>query len=323
MITVEQVTKKYGSKTVLDDVSFSVRPGVVTGFLGPNGAGKSTTLRIIVGLDHSNHGRATIDGKGPTEIAHPMHAFGALLDAGQVHPSRSARNHLRTIAASNGISDARVSECLAMVGLTDAAKRKVGGFSLGMRQRLGLAAAMLGDPKVIMLDEPANGLDPEGVHWIRAFLSSLAAEGRTVFVSSHLLSEMELMADDLVIIGAGRVLAQTTVADFKANSTTSTVAVRTERLGEFASLLASAGAQISPQPNGDVSVTGWTAEQVGKLAFEHHFAVQQLTTVQGSLEAAFLQLTDSTVEYRTGATPNSGPPDGPPTAIASTEGRPS
>lgn len=301
------MTKKYGSKTVLDDVSFSVRTGVVTGFLGPNGAGKSTTMRIIVGLDRANDGRATIDGKQATEISKPMHEFGVLLDAGQIHPSRSARNFLRTVGVSNGIGNARVSEVLQMVGLSDAANRKVGGFSLGMRQRLGLAAAMLGDPKVLILDEPANGLDPEGVHWIRAFLSSLADEGRTVFVSSHLLSEMELMADDLVIIGAGKVLAQTTVADFKSGLGKPSLTVRTDRINDFAALLTEHGAELSTRPNGDIGVVGLSAEQVGQLAFDNRFAVYQLATVEGTLEEAFLRLTDSSVEYRT-TTASTGTP---------------
>lgn len=301
------MTKKYGPKTVLDDVSFSVRPGVVTGFLGPNGAGKSTTMRVIVGLDRANHGQATIGGRRATEISKPMCEFGVLLDAGQIHPSRSATNFLRTVGSSNGIRQARIGEVLEMVGLSDAANRKVGGFSLGMRQRLGLAAAMLGDPKVLILDEPANGLDPEGVHWIRAFLSSLAAEGRTVFVSSHLLSEMELMADDLVIIGAGKVLAQTTVAEFKSGLGKPSLTVRTNRNGDFAALLTAHGGELSPRPNGDLGVAGLTAEQVGQLAFDHQFAIYQLATVEGTLEEAFLRLTDSSVEYRTSTTSTGNP----------------
>jgi ABC-2 type transport system ATP-binding protein len=298
MISVSHLTKKYGPKTVVDDLSFEVRPGVVTGFLGPNGAGKSTTMRMIVGLDRANQGSATIAGKRVSDVAAPMRQVGVLLDAGYLHPTRTARDHLWAMAASNGLPRRRVDEVLALVGLADAARRRVGTFSLGMKQRLGLAGAMLGDPQVIILDEPANGLDPEGVHWIRTFLSNLASEGRTVFVSSHLLSEMSLMAEDLVIIGTGRLIAQTTVKELTERASGSSVIVRSPSLAALGELLTRNGARV--QLDGDALIVAqWDAAKVGRLAFGAQIELHELANSRPTLEDAFLELTADTQEYRT------------------------
>lgn len=299
MIHVEHLTKRYGPKTVVDDLTFEVTPGVVTGFLGPNGAGKSTTMRLIMGLDRPDGGRAQLGGKPLAAAAEPMRLVGALLDAGYLHPTRTARNHLWAQAASNGIPKTRVTAVLAMVGLADAADRRVGTFSLGMRQRLGLAGALLGDPEIVILDEPANGLDPEGVHWIRTFLADLAAEGRTVLVSSHLLAEMSLMATDLVIIGTGRLIARTTVADLTARASGASVLVHSPSATTLAPALARAGAQLAPDDNGGLVVAGLDAAAVGRLAFEAGVELHELTTRRPSLEDAFLELTDGAQEYRT------------------------
>ena len=244
MIEVRRLTKRFGRTLAVDDLSFDVQPGRVTGFLGPNGAGKSTTLRCMVGLDRPQAGTTSFDGKPFGAFTRPLHEVGGLLDAGYVHPSRSVRNHLWAYAAANGMPRSRVDEVLEMVGLTPAAKRKVGAYSLGMRQRLGLALAMLGDPPILLLDEPANGLDPEGIQWVRAFLTALASQGRTIFVSSHLLAEMSLMADDLVVIGRGRLIAQTSVAGFVAQSTQSWVVVRSPEVDRLAGLLQADGARV-------------------------------------------------------------------------------
>jgi ABC-2 type transport system ATP-binding protein len=298
MISVSHLTKTYGPKTVVDDLSFEVRPGVVTGFLGPNGAGKSTTMRMIVGLDRATRGSATIAGKRVRDDAAPMRQVGVLLDAGYLHPTRSARDHLWAMAASNGLPRRRVDDMLALVGLADAARRRVGTFSLGMKQRLGLAGAMLGDPQVIILDEPANGLDPEGVHWIRTFLSHLASEGRTVFVSSHLLSEMSLMAEDLVIIGTGKLIAQTTVKDLTERASGSSVIVRSPSLAALGELLTRNGAQVRLE--GDTLIVAeWDAADVGRLAFGAHIELHELAHSRPTLEDAFLELTSDTQEYRT------------------------
>lgn len=298
MITSDALTKTFGSKTVVDSLSFEVASGVVTGFLGPNGAGKSTTMRLIMGLDLPNSGGALLNGKRINEIAYPMREVGVLLDAGYVHPTRTARNHLWALAASNSIPKSRVDEVLAMVGLTEVAGKRVGNFSLGMKQRLGIAATLLGDPSIVILDEPANGLDPEGVHWIRNFLSYLADQGRTVFVSSHLLSEMALMASALVIIGNGRLIAETSVEELTSNSAGVSVFVRSPKLAELTDALVVAGAKVTNEDDG-VVVTGLEATQVGHLAFVKSLEIHELSPRTSTLEEAFLELTAGFQEYQT------------------------
>jgi ABC-2 type transport system ATP-binding protein len=292
------LTKTYGKKTVVNDLSFDVLPGVVTGFLGPNGAGKSTTMRLLLGLDIADSGSATINGKRIGEFTSPMREVGVLLDASYLHPTRTAHNHLYALAVSNGIAKQRVSEVLALVGLGEVSRQRVGTFSLGMKQRIGLAAALLGDPSVIILDEPANGLDPEGVHWIRNFLSKLADEGRTVFVSSHLLAEMALIAEQLVVIGAGRLIAQTSLAEVTASASGSSVYVRSPQVEGLKAALENAGATVVNCGIG-ISVTGWEEAQIGRFAFGQGFEIHELATKTPTLEEAFLELTTSSQEYRT------------------------
>jgi ABC-2 type transport system ATP-binding protein len=304
MIQARGLTKTYGTKTVVDDLSFDVPAGVVTGFLGPNGAGKSTTMRMLMGLDIADSGTSTLNGKRLTEIAHPMREVGVLLDAGYLHPTRTAQNHLLAMAYSNGLAKSRVDEVLDMVGLSEVGTKRVGTFSLGMKQRIGLAGALLGDPSIIILDEPANGLDPEGVHWIRNFLAHLAAEGRTVFVSSHLLSEMALMAERLVVIGGGKLIAETTVEGITAGASGASVLVRSPQLDEMLVALTYAGVITERELDG-ISVTGWTADQIGRLAFEQQIELHELSTRTPTLESAFLELTASSQEYRTAPVLNS------------------
>jgi len=313
MIEARGLTKSYGRSTVVHDLSFDVPPGVVTGFLGPNGSGKSTTMRLVMGLDIPDRGTATINGRAVHDLSHPMQEVGVLLDAGYLHPTRTARNHLWALAVSNGLPKRRVDEVLAMVGMSETADKRVGTFSLGMKQRLGLAAVMLGDPSVVMLDEPANGLDPEGVHWMRGFLAHLASSGRTVFVSSHLLSEMALLAERLVIIGSGRLIAETTVAELTNRASGASVLVRSPQLPTLAAALAAAGAPAVVEGDG-LSVTGWDTAQVGRLAFERGIELHELTKRTPSLEAAFLELTADAQEYRSAATgpPTPSPQAGPP-----------
>ena len=302
MIKSDGLTKKFGSKTVVDSLSFEVASGVVTGFLGPNGAGKSTTMRLIMGLDLPNAGGSLLNGKRINEIASPMREVGVLLDAGYVHPTRTARNHLWALAASNSIPKSRVEEVLSMVGLTEVAGKRVGNFSLGMKQRLGIAATLLGDPSIVILDEPANGLDPEGVHWIRNFLAYLADQGRTVFVSSHLLSEMALMASALVIIGNGRLIAETSVEELTSNSAGASVFVRSPKVRDLTAALVSAGAKVSNGEAADrdgIIVTGLEATEVGHLAFEKNIEIHELSPRTSTLEEAFLELTAGFQEYQT------------------------
>ncbi len=303
MIEVRGLTKRFGATVAVDDLSFDVRPGRVTGFLGPNGAGKSTTLRCMVALDRPQHGTTRFGGRPFASLQQPLREVGALLDAGYLHPSRSGRNHLLAFGRANGIRAARVDEVLAMVGLTSAARRKAGGYSLGMRQRLGLALALLGDPAVILLDEPANGLDPEGIQWVRAFLKALAGQGRTVFVSSHLLAEMALMADDLVVIGRGALLAQTTVEEFVGRSTESWVVVRSPDADRLAPLLAAEGARVEAEGDGALRVHGADTAAVGELAFRHGVVLHELARHTGSLEEAFLQATAGAQEFRADVPP--------------------
>ena len=298
MIEVRGLSKRFGVVKAVDDLSFTVTPGRVTGFLGPNGAGKSTTLRCMLELDRADRGTATFDGRPYTSLRRPLTQVGALLDAGYVHPSRSCRAHLQVYARSNGLPARRVDEVLEMVGLTPAAKKLVGTFSLGMRQRLGLALAMLGDPPVLLLDEPANGLDPEGMQWVRLFLEALAAQGRTVFVSSHLLSEMALMADEVVVIGRGRLLAQTTVEEFVARSTHGWVVVRGPEVDRLRPLLEADGATVSAEEEGGLRVEGAEASAIGELAFGQGVVLHELSPRTGSLEEAFLTATADAQEYR-------------------------
>ncbi|WKD61999.1 putative ABC transporter ATP-binding protein YxlF [Corynebacterium ciconiae DSM 44920] len=301
MIEVSGLSKRYGSTLAVDNLSFSVKPGVVTGFLGPNGAGKSTTLRMILGLDSPSSGTATIDGRTYAELDDPLRTVGSLLDAKAVHPHRSAANHLRWMAASNGIDSSRVDEVLRLVGLSDVAGRKAGGFSLGMAQRLGLAGALLGDPEYLLLDEPVNGLDPEGIRWVRTFLRSLAAEGRTILVSSHLLSEMAQTADHLLVIGRGRLVSDCPTEEFINNSSQSTVLVRTDHPRELAAALQEenlrAEASADPQGREVLLVHDATTDVVGGLAYSIGVAVHELTEQRGSLEDAFMRSTGDAVQY--------------------------
>ncbi len=302
MIELRGLTKVFGRGggiRAVDDLTCTIEPGVVTGFLGPNGAGKTSTMRMILGLDRPTSGTATIDGHAYHELTDPLRTVGALLDARQLHPSRSARDHLRWLAAAGGLPAARVDEVLEIVGMTSAANQRAGAMSLGMGQRLGIAAALLGDPPVLLFDEPVNGLDPEGIHWVRTLMRSLAAEGRTVLVSSHLLAEMATTADRLVVIGRGALIASTTVADFIGRSGVDTVRVRSPRLDTLADLLAGAGIDVERTADGALEVSGVTSEVVGDLAAQHGVALHELSTRQASLEEAYLRLTDDAVQYRT------------------------
>ena len=300
MIRVDGMTKRFGSKTAVDHLSFDVRPGVVTGFLGPNGSGKSTTMRCMLDLDRADSGTATFDGRRFRDLHRPLHEVGALLDAGYVHPGRSGRNHLRWLAASNGIGIARVNTVLDQVGLTAAADARLRSYSLGMRQRLGIAAVLLGDPQTIILDEPANGLDPEGIRWIRDTLSWLAGQGRTVLVSSHQLSEMALIAHDLVVIGQGRLIEQSTVAGFVAEHADTWVRVQSPTVATLVPHLAALGAEVTTIDHTTVDVRGTTSATIGELAAHHGVVLHELATQTGSLEDAFLKATAGAVEYHSG-----------------------
>jgi ABC-2 type transport system ATP-binding protein len=304
MIDIKDVTKRYGGTLAVDGLSCTVRPGLVTGFLGPNGAGKSTTMRMVLGLDAPDAGEITVDGRRFADYRRTLHRVGALLDANAVPGGRSARAHLEALARGNGIGPARVGEVLERVGLAAAAGRRVGGYSLGMKQRLGIAAALLGDPQVLMFDEPVNGLDPEGVRWVRGLFRSLAAEGRTVLVSSHLLSEMAQTADHLVVIGRGRLIADTGTEEFINAGSAARVMVRTPYGGELARLLTAAGARVEAAEHGLLAVTGATAELIGDTAAEHRLAVYELRPDRASLEEAFMESTADSVEYRAAAASN-------------------
>ena len=296
MIEVENLSKRYGEKLAVDGLDFVVQPGVVTGFLGPNGAGKSTTMRMIAGLDEPTAGRVRVNGRDYR--AAPMAELGILLEAKAVHTGRSARNHLLALAQTNGLSRRRVDELIDMAGLTDVAGKRVGGISLGMGQRLGIASALLGDPRVVVLDEPVNGLDPEGVLWVRNLLKGLAAEGHTVFVSSHLMSEMALTAARLVVIGRGRLIADTTVEEFVARAGGSAVTVRTPQAARLRELLLGPDITVTSERSGVLHVQGLTAEQIGTAAWQARLPVFELTTQHASLEEAFMRLTDDSVDFR-------------------------
>ncbi|MDA8044627.1 MAG: ABC transporter ATP-binding protein [Actinomycetota bacterium] len=297
MIEVEGLTKRYGDKLAVDDLTFTVRPGVVTGFLGPNGAGKSTTMRLILGLDRPTAGTARVNGKAYSEHPAPLGEVGALLEARAVHTSRSAYNHLRAMALTHGIPKWRVDEVIDLVGLGEVARKRAGAFSLGMGQRLGIAAALLGDPEVVMLDEPVNGLDPEGVRWVREFLRDLAAEGRTVFLSSHLMSEMQLTADHLIVMGRGRLVADVSVHELTDASRSTTVRVRTPDAGHLRQVLAGDGVAVSSQPPDVLEVRGLTSEDIGRRAAAAGVVLFELVPQQVSLEETFMELTRDAVEY--------------------------
>jgi ABC-2 type transport system ATP-binding protein len=298
MIEARGLTKKYGSRVAVDDLNFTVRPGVVTGFLGPNGAGKTTTMRLILGLDRPTAGTVTVDGRPHRQAASPMREVGALLDARAAHGGRSARSHLLCLAQTNRVSPRRVDEVLDLVGLSDVAGKRSKGFSLGMSQRLGVAAALLGDPQVLMLDEPVNGLDPEGILWIRTLMRSLAAEGRVVFVSSHLMSEMENTADHLVVVGKGKLVADCPMAEFIARGSRQAVLVRTPAPGALARVVGAAGGSATREANQDeLRVLGLTEAQVGEIAFRAGVPVHHLAAARVSLEQAFMELTADSVEY--------------------------
>jgi len=302
MIDVEHVTKRYGDRLAVDDLSFQVKPGSVTGFLGPNGAGKSTTMRVILGLDAPTSGRATVNGKSYRDLTAPLHEIGALLEARAIHTGRSAYNHLLGMAQTHGINRSRVSEVIDLVGLTEVAHQRAGSFSLGMGQRLGIAAALLGDPSTVILDEPGNGLDPEGILWIRNLLKRLAMEGKTVFLSSHLMSEMAQTAEHLVVVGRGRLIADTTVAEIvEQASREAMVVVHASQAEELARALSGDGVTVEAGLDGGLEVRGLSAPDIGAIALREQIVLHELTPQRASLEQAFMSLTGSSVEYRTGA----------------------
>ncbi len=297
MIEAFGLSKRYGAKLAVDDLSFTVRPGTVTGFLGPNGSGKSTTMRLLLGLDRPTAGSARVNGRSYTEMKAPLCEVGALLEARAIHTGRSARNHLLALAATNGIPKRRVDEAIGLVGLESVASKRAGGFSLGMGQRLGIASALLGDPHTLILDEPVNGLDPEGILWIRTLMKRLAAEGRTVFVSSHLMSEMALTASHLIVVGQGRLIADSSVEELTRTSARETVLVRTDETARLRDLLTTAGASVTTTDNDGMQVAGLTSPVVGRIAAEAGIALAELTPQRASLEEAFMEITRDSVEF--------------------------
>ncbi|MCK9897744.1 ABC transporter ATP-binding protein [Frankia sp. AgB32] len=299
MIEARGLEKRYGDKVAVHDLSFTVRPGTVTGFLGPNGAGKSTTMRMILGLDRPTRGEVLVNGRRYRDAAAPMHEVGVMLEARAVHTGRSAAKHLLALAQTHGISRRRVNEVIEMVGLTDVARKRAGGFSLGMGQRLGIASALLGDPATLILDEPVNGLDPEGIRWIRSLLRDLAAEGRTVFLSSHLMSEMAQTATNLVVVGRGRLIAETTVEEVIASASPAAIHVRTPQSAALRDVLAGPGVTVTSTAADTLDVTGRTSAQIGEAARAAGLALYELTPKQVSLEDAFMDLTRDAVEYGT------------------------
>ena len=302
MIEAHNLTKRYGSTLAVDGITFTVQPGKVTGFLGPNGAGKSTTMRMIVGLDRPTHGSVTLNGRPYAKLRSPLTEVGALLEAKAVHTGRSATNHLRALAATQGIGRARVNEVIEMTGLQTVADKRVGGFSLGMGQRLGIAAALLGDPSTLILDEPVNGLDPEGVIWVRNLVRYLASEGRTIFISSHLMSEMALTADHVIVIGRGRIIADAPVADIVAQATGTAVRVRSPQASRLVELLRGEGITVSTSEPGLLEITGSTAEKIGEAAAAGQIVLHELTPVKASLEDAYMSLTADSVEFHSAPT---------------------
>jgi ABC-2 type transport system ATP-binding protein len=311
MIEVQDLCKTYGDKIAVDHLSFTVRPGTVTGFLGPNGAGKSTTMRLILGLDRPTSGTATIDGKRYQELTAPLRVVGALLEAGAVHPGRSAYNHLLYLAQTQAIPTRRVDQVLDLVGLHDVAHDRVGDFSLGMGQRLGIAAALLGDPEVLILDEPVNGLDPDGIFWFRSMLKYLASQGRTVLVSSHLMSEMAQTADDLIVIGRGRLIAASSTEEFIANNSDQTVRVKAPDAGALRALLDSAGAEVSLDDEGALVVRLLDAESIGEIAGKAGLVLHELSPQRASLEEAFMERTHDIRDYGGQSSVTSDPAEPP------------
>ena len=297
MIEARNLTKHYGATLAVDDLSFDVRPGIVTGFLGPNGAGKTTTMRMILGLDHPNRGQVTVGGRRYRDLPAPLREVGALLDAKAMHGGRKAYNHLLLLAQSNGIPARRVDEVLEIVGLESVANRRASGFSLGMGQRLGIAAALLGDPDVLMFDEPVNGLDPEGIAWVRQLMKALASEGKTVFVSSHLMSEMALTADHVIVIGRGRLIRDESITSFVNSSSKGSVRVVSPDAARLTQLLVNEGAGVSSGTDGVLEVTGADAAQIGTLAARNGVVLHELTPLRASLEEAFMELTQESVEF--------------------------
>jgi ABC-2 type transport system ATP-binding protein len=302
MIDVEHVTKRYGERVAVDDLTFEVQPGIVTGFLGPNGAGKSTTMRVILGLDAPTSGRSTVNGKSYRDLKAPLHEIGAMLEARAIHTGRSAYHHLLAMAQTQGIKRRRVTEVIDLVGLTEVADQRAGAFSLGMGQRLGIAAALLGDPSTVILDEPVNGLDPEGILWIRNLLKRLAAEGKTVFLSSHLMSEMAQTAEHLIVVGRGRLIADTTVAEIvEQASRDAMIVVRTPQAEALARGLRGDGVSVQVAKDGALEIRGLSGPEIGAIALREQILLHELTPQRASLEQAFMSLTGSSVEYRTGA----------------------
>lgn len=324
MIEARGLTKRYGEVVAVDDLSFSVRPGSVTGFLGPNGAGKTTTMRVTLGLDRPTAGNVTVNGRAYLDQPAPVRTVGALLDARAVDGGRTARNHLRWMAAAARLPTNRVEEVLEMVGLSAVADQRIGGYSLGMSQRLGIAGALLGDPPVLMFDEPVNGLDPEGIRWIRLLLRHLASEGRTVLVSSHLMSELEATADRVLVIGSGRLLADTTVDELTRNGAGAHVRVVSPDGAALVPALEHAGATVSPEPNQTIKVVGLTSADIGGIAAEVGAVLHELTPHRATLESVFLELTGESVQYRSTEveTPPPPPPPPPPTAAPTGGGQP-
>ena len=306
MIEVRALTKNYGQTVAVDGLTFDVRPGVVTGFLGPNGAGKSTTMRMILGLDQPTSGHASVNGRDYQNLDQPLREVGALLEADAMHPSRSARNHLRIAALSNGIPMARVDEVLEKVGLSSVARRRVKGYSLGMKQRLGIAAALLGDPQVLLFDEPVNGLDADGVRWVRDMFRELAREGRTVLVSSHLMSEMQQTADHLIVIGRGKLIADASTEEILAATSGQSVRVRTDNIGELKEALGRLGAESQQLEDGALLVSGLSAKEIGAVAGGANITLHELGAVPTSLENAYLELTESSLEYSASTTEGQG-----------------
>jgi ABC-2 type transport system ATP-binding protein len=309
MIDANHLTKRYGEKTAVDDLTFSVKPGIVTGFLGPNGSGKSTTMRLILGLDAPSGGEVTVGGKAYRDFAAPLHEVGVLLEARSVHTGRSAYHHLLALAQTHGIPRSRVRELISLVGLDEVAGKRAGQFSLGMGQRLGIAAALLGDPEVLILDEPINGLDPEGIRWIRELLTRLAAEGRTVLLSSHLMSEMSLTADHLIIIGRGRLIRDVGLQEFVDEWSTNIVRVRAPEASRLREVILGPDIRVSSDEPGSLEVEGLTAEQIGNAAAENGLVLYELTPEKTSLEAAFMELTHDAAEFRTVTPTHDNPVD--------------
>ena len=308
MIEVRDLSKRYGDHVAVDHLSFSVEPGKVTGFLGPNGAGKSTTMRLILGLDRPHTGSATVDGQPYRDLAEPLRVVGALLEAKAVHTGRSAYHHLLVLAQTQGLPRSRVDEVIEIVGLTSVARRRAGAFSLGMGQRLGIAAALLGDPRILILDEPVNGLDPEGILWIRNLMKRLAAEGRTVFVSSHLMSEISVTADHLIVIGRGKLIADCTTGEFIEGNTEKTVLVKSPDARRLAELVVAEGGHIEDGADGSLAVSKMPAPRIGELAARDGLVLHELTPQRASLEAAFMELTRDSLEYGVPAVSDSADP---------------